>query len=301
MKAKIIFSALALIASIGTIHSQSMSYSRSGNDAESLAAGSNAMMTSSAFAVSNNISLLPFFEESLNLKASYAGFGSPKANSFSLGAGAKVGEKLGIGFTASSIAHSEYDVISETGAANGTFKPSDLKLGIGAGFKIIDNISAGLSIYYLNETLADNFKYSAIASDLLVAAKFGDITVSGGAKSIGTKVKSSDGSDFSTPSSIYIGGVLDKAAGETGKIKAAVDADYFFEGGLGASLGAGYTWKDMVSARAGFRYGGDTVLPTSLSAGIGAKFSGIALDAAYVLGLGEVKVNTLCICLGYSF
>lgn len=259
------------------------------------------MMSSSAYAVSNNISLLPFADQAINLKVNYTGYGNPTASNIGFASGLKFSEKLAIGLTASHIGHSEYEISSETGTSKGAFTPYDLKLGVGTGLKITEKFSAGLSLFCLNETITENFKLNAISADLLVSVQFNNILVSGGLKSFGTPVKDSEGTAFGLPSSIFIGALYGNDLGETGKIKASVDADYYLEGGLGASLGAAYTWKDMLSVRAGARYGGQTVIPSGVSAGLGFKFSGISIDAAYMVGLGKIKANTVCVNLGYSF
>ena len=79
-----------------------------------------------------------------------------------------------------------------------------------------------------------------------------------------------------------------------------VDADYFFKGGLAASFGATYAFDDMVFVRAGYRYGGQTVVPSFASIGAGVKFIGIKLDLAYLIA-SEALGNTLALSLGHTF
>jgi hypothetical protein len=58
----------------------------------------------------------------------------------------------------------------------------------------------------------------------------------------------------------------------------------------------------MVSFRAGYRYGGDSPIPSFASVGAGVKFSGVKLDLAYLIAGGDSPMkNTLAIGLGYSF
>ena len=79
-----------------------------------------------------------------------------------------------------------------------------------------------------------------------------------------------------------------------------VDADYFFSGWFAAAFGASYTFNDLVSFRAGYRYGGKSPIPSYASVGAGVKFAGVKLDLSYLLG-SEVMNNTLAVGLGYSF
>ena len=75
---------------------------------------------------------------------------------------------------------------------------------------------------------------------------------------------------------------------------------YLFAGALGAAAGVEYGFKDMIFARAGFHYGSASLgLPTYASLGLGAKFAGVTLDAAYLL-VGNLS-NSLMFTVGYGF
>ena len=81
----------------------------------------------------------------------------------------------------------------------------------------------------------------------------------------------------------------------------ALDADCYFEGAVAAALGAGYTFNDMFSFNAGYRYGGKSVIPSYASLGVGGRFMGVSLDFAYVLPMTTSMSNTLSLAVGYSF
>jgi hypothetical protein len=58
----------------------------------------------------------------------------------------------------------------------------------------------------------------------------------------------------------------------------------------------------MVSVRAGYRYGGKSVIPSYASVGAGFKLFGVSLDLAYLIASGDSPLqNTLTFGLGYSF
>ena len=79
-----------------------------------------------------------------------------------------------------------------------------------------------------------------------------------------------------------------------------VDAEYAFYGAFSAAFGAEYGFNDMIFARAGYRYGGNSVLPSFASVGAGVKVAGIKMNVAYLLA-NDLIGNTLSISLGYSF
>ena len=79
------------------------------------------------------------------------------------------------------------------------------------------------------------------------------------------------------------------------------EVDYLFQGGLMAGLGVEYTIVDIVSLRGGFHYGDAAkAVPMYASLGLGVKFAGVHLDAAFLLA-SKTLGNTLMFGLGYSF
>ena len=56
----------------------------------------------------------------------------------------------------------------------------------------------------------------------------------------------------------------------------------------------------MVFVRAGYRYGGKSVIPSYASVGAGVRFAGVKVDLAYVVSSSPMA-NTLGVSLGYSF
>ena len=79
-----------------------------------------------------------------------------------------------------------------------------------------------------------------------------------------------------------------------------LDAGYYFTGGFAAAVGASYAFDDMVFVRAGYRYGGKSVIPSYASVGAGVRFAGVKVDLAYVVSSSPMA-NTLGVSLGYSF
>ena len=65
-------------------------------------------------------------------------------------------------------------------------------------------------------------------------------------------------------------------------------------------MGTSYNFKDMFSLRAGYRYGGESVIPSYASVGLGAGISGVMFNVAYLFA-SETLSNTLCVGCSYSF
>ena len=89
--------------------------------------------------------------------------------------------------------------------------------------------------------------------------------------------------------------------GAVSGLTVGAEVDYLFTGGLMAGLGVEYTIVDIVSLRGGFHYGDPAkAVPMYASVGLGVKFAGVHLDAAF-LTASQTLGNTLMIGLGYAF
>ncbi len=282
-------------------YGQAISSSLIGNDATSMAMGGSSMASSAPYTIFNNISLLPFHKDDAGAGLSLTDWGTPGWMNYSAATSMMVGGRFGFGIGASYGSGAEYDIISGNGAPSGTFKPAGMKAGAGATFLITDGISAGASLFFLNEELAAGQSYSTMAADLAVTASVSDgLRLSAGAKAIGGKVKSADGDSFNIPSSIFAGALWCAGLGESGTVEAAGDFNYFLDGGIKAALGGQYTWKDMISIRAGFNTSGSNA-QSFMTAGAGIRFMGAALDLAYMKGLTSLKSSNIIVGLSYVF
>ncbi len=251
-----------------------------------------------------NAAAIPFSESSFDVSAGYTMWQPSyvKGNVISVGAAYNMKNKLGIAAGLYYGMNPAYDAAGAGGSANGTFKPSDLHAAVGVSYRFIDALSVGVNFGYASSSLAEGKSYGAIAADAFLMAKFSDFKVAAGVSNILGSIESAGGAKFSLPASVAVGAGYGKAFAEKHAIEADLDFDYFFTGGFAAALGAGYTFNDLVSVRAGYRYGGESPIPSFASVGAGVKFSGVKLDLAYlVAGSDSPMKNTLAVSVGYSF
>lgn len=251
-----------------------------------------------------NAAAVPFSESTLDVAAGYTMWQPTSAGSSVINvAGAyNMDGKLGIAAGLYYGMHSSYDITDASGAAQGTFAPSDMHAAVGVSYRFIPSLAVGANIGYASSSLAEGHSYGSVAADIFLMSQFSDFKVTAGVANVLGSVKSVSGAKFSLPASIALGAGYDKEFGEKNAIEANLDIDYFFSGALAASVGAGYTFNDMVSFIAGYRYGGDSPIPSFASVGAGVKFTGVKLDLAYLIAGGDSPMkNTLAIGLGYSF
>lgn len=285
---------------------QALPFIAAESDAASLGkAGANIVETGSiAGAAFSNAAAIPFSESKIDIMGGYTLWqpSAAKSNILNVAGAYNIKEKFGVALGFKYGMNPAYDIIDATGIVNGSFTPSDMQIKAGAAYRLIPTLAVGVNIGYASSSLAEGHSYGAVAADIFLMSQFSDFKIAAGVANVLGSVKSVSGAKFSLPASIALGAGYDKEFGGKNAIEANLDVDYFFSGALAASVGAGYTFNDMVSFRAGYRYGGDSPIPSFASVGAGVKFAGVKLDLAYLVASGDSPMkNTLAIGLGYSF
>ena len=211
----------------------------------------------------------------------------------------KVGDKFGISAGFSYGTNQPYDVTDDLGNVKGSFNPSQMHLGAGFAWRFLENVSVGANVGYATSSLAEGTSYGTVVADVQAMAVFGGFRASVGVSDLGGSITSASGATYALPSAARLG--VGYALGtEKHVVDLSADAAYHFNGGAAAAVGASYTFNDLLSVRAGYRYGGNTVVPSYASAGLGLKLFGVQLNFAYLLG-SDVLANTMCVSLGYAF
>ena len=191
---------------------------------------------------------------------------------------------------------SPYEEAGEQGKVKNTFKPYDFNIALGGTYFINDHFYAGLKLRAVTSYLSNDGKGSAFCGDIFASYGGEKWSAAIAGRNIGSKINYGSGA-YSLPALAAISGEFRPLEG----LRADAEVDYLFSGALMAALGVEYGFADMVFARAGFHYGDPAkALPTFASVGIGAKFIGIRLDAAYVF-LSETLGNSFLVSLGYAF
>ncbi len=256
-----------------------------------------------AYSSFRNSSVIPFAAENMSAGLSGQMWAPDGAKSTNLGFGAafKAGGRLGFSVGGAYQMGEKYSLTDEAGNSNGTFKPNDMVLNVGAGFLIIDNLSAGANLRYASQKLASDHSLSGISADVFLTYRLSDLNVTAGISSLGSSVKSEAGVSFSLPVSATVGADWSKTFSEVHGVRVAADADYFFSGNFTLAAGAQYSFNDMVFVRGGYHFGTeDAVLPSFATVGLGVRFFGVSLDFAYLTG-NEALGNTMTFGLGYRF
>ena len=303
---KIYLAVISLSFAAVTAGAQALPYVAAEMSAHSLSmAGADVTETSDiANSAFTNAAAIPFSETRLDVAAGYTMWQPAQVNTNVLNvAGAyNLNGKMGVALGFRYGMNPSYPVMDDSGREKGTYTPSDLQINAGFSWRFLPFLSAGVNLGYASSSLAEGYSYGALATDVFVMSKLSDFKVALGVSNLGTKVKSASGASFALPSSLTLGAGYDKTFAQKHGVDVLLDADYYFSGSFAAAAGAGYTYNNLVSVRAGYRYGEGAVLPSFASVGIGVNVIGIKLDAAYLIATGDSSMkNTLSVSLGYSF
>lgn len=256
---------------------------------------------SSAWASFENPTARPYYADRFSVAAGFNSWAPSKSTYYAVAGAWKATDKLAInaGFLYGN--GQAYDVYSSTGKKSGTFTPSSMLLNAGVAYEIVSDFYLGVNVHRASETLAEGHSYSAFSADVMGAYEFSGMKVAAGVVSIGQKVKSASGTEFSLPSSAKLAFGYEGCSLGILAYGAYLDADYFLSSkSVGASVGASVGYSDLVCLRAGYHYGSDKcVIPSYASVGLGASFYGLSLDFAYLMG-GQIS-GTLMLGLGYRF
>lgn len=298
--------AVALMMPFGAYaqESEAMAFGRVTHDPVSAAMGGAGVASSEnvAYASYRNAAAVPYYDGTLDVSAGYQMWQASSTNNMSLAGAWNINDKFGLtaGFTYGM--GSSYDIYDAGGFVTGTFAPSEMQAGLGFGWRFLPWLSFGANVKYLSNTLAEGHSYGAISSDIFFMSKLNDLSLALGVSSLGSRVESATGAKFSQPTSVTFGAAYSVEFADIHSVEALLDADWYLAGALSASVGAEYCWNRMVSVRAGYRYGGKTVIPSYASLGAGVKMFGVSLDLAYLIASGDSPMkNTLTFGLGYSF
>lgn len=174
-------------------------------------------------------------------------------------------------------------VMYQSGEAIEDYKTSDMLLSAGAGISVTEKLSVGVNARWARQNLAAGIAYSAVSYDLSFMDKFSDaLSAIAGVSAIGGKIESASGIQYSQPGNAYAGMEFRSEVFD-GVLSADAMAEYFFSGSYAAALGAGFTYKETVSLRAGLRYASQwCVVPTQISAGAGYSFGNMSINASFV-------------------
>lgn len=241
---------------------------------------------------------LPFCEMKLAGGLSYQNYMPQISATKFIGAGL-AGRLDKIGYSLSFV-HGTGEKVYVEDAGSKYYEPTEMLVNAGLSYAFLDFLSVGVNVKYAKEQPWTNYSIDGIAADVFVAGKVEGIDFAAGVSSLGPKVKSQSSDEFDLPTALTVGAGYRYEISDEHALAIRAKVDSYLSTGLAAGAGVEYCFSGMVSARAGYHYGGDSVLPTFASAGLGVNYSGFTLDAAYLFA-SDILGGTFALSAGYRF
>ena len=286
--------AAALPAMAGGAGFEALPFLRLQRDPSALTGGAAQVYASRAYSVFSNPALA--VGGSGDLVLSYGHWGASGSNEFDACGSFGLSDRFSMGLGFSYGLNPAYDSLD--GAE--MFTPVDMIAGMGAGFRVSDVFSVGANARYALSRLTDAYSYGAFSGDLFVAMDLSGFTVTAGLSTAGPAVQSVSTGSYRLPSSASCGFGYESVLGDALRARSQLTVDYYFSGALAAGFGTEVVVKDMMSMRLAYNYGGESVIPSYTSAGIGLSFYGLKINAALFFS-GKDAGNSMVCSLGYSF
>ena len=251
-----------------------------------------------AAAAFSNAAVLGFAENKIDSELGLTMW-APSNSKIGVAGGSFIFGKLGVAAGLTYGMHPAYDITNESGSVSSSFKPNDMQIATGISYKVLPILSLGANLGYATSKLSDKYSYGAVKADFMAMAKVGDLKATFGVNNLGTAVTSASGAKFALPTHFALGAGYGMSFSEKHRVDALFDADYYFNGGIAFAAGVEYSMDNFVFVRGGYRYGGNTPIPSFASLGAGLKLKGYKLNLAYILG-SETMANTLSFSIGYT-
>ena len=278
---------VALIFCVTTSYGQSVSFLNYFSDARTAAMGNTGYALSSPFAVQRNVTtIMGEYLPATAIGASYLLWQPQATNSNLINVAGYT--KLGKVGLAAGIRYHTLDIVEQTddyGNMIRPFTPSEYTLEVGLGYKINANIATGVALRYVSSDMNGEKKGSAVAADISMLYERENLSIGLGCSNLGSKMNYGY-SDYALPMRIQAGisyRFLDK---DKHRVTGVADAAYqsvFSYNGTAASIGAEYTYNDLISLRAGYRFENESIGASYATVGCGLYLSGISVDFAYAL------------------
>lgn len=209
----------------------------------------------------------------------------------------RVNSKFALSLEGTYFKEKPYEVTSPVGLVSGSFAPNEMIFSLGGVFNAAEYLSIELKAKVFNSKLSPDLSGSAFGADIILRYHGQGFNVAAGACNLGTPIKYGSGKDsYPMPMLAKVGGNYTNSG-----FTASAEFDYLFTGAVMAGLGLEYDIQNIVSVRAGYHYGdAEKAMPSFASLGLGARFSGVKLDLAYLLANPNIGGSFL-LGLGYSF
>lgn len=260
-----------------------------------------AALSGGAAAGWTNPALASFGEKKLEAGFSYASWAAAPSSDLAMSASLRLGSRFTLVADLSADSGEKYDIYNKLGRVTGSFTPTDFIGGVGASFLLKDNLSLGAAVKYASSKLSPEASYGSVAADVFIAGHYKGLTATAGVSSLGPGVESSDGTKYPLPASGSFGFGYSCDFGDKLRTEVCLTSDIYFSGAVAEGFGASICYDSLLTLRAGYNNGGNSVIPSYSTIGGGVHFSSFSIDGVYYLPVADSPLdNTFVLALRVS-
>ncbi|MFA7089714.1 MAG: PorV/PorQ family protein [Bacteroidales bacterium] len=306
MKRKCIIGLIFSIFAFTSAFGQTAQFLTISPDSYSLSLGGTGVISpANAFAIYNNPAATAISPLKGAFAASYTMWQPATTDNqmVSLSGFIKLGKRSAVSLGSRMFLYPTYDLSNPQGNITGIFKPRELSVDLGYAYNIFGAFSAAATVHYISSETGPKAAGSALAADLGLMYQPGNLSLGLTATNLGSKIDYGNGL-YTLPSQIKLGAGYGFHPGEKHLLNAAVQAGYLIvNSGITAGIGLEYSYNNLFFVRVGGHYGdSEKCIPSYVSAGLGFRFRGLTLNAAYLLAQKDSPLaNSLGINLGWEF
>lgn len=303
MKKSIVISIVALIAPCFSLSAQSPAFDdlRLTGDpvAYSMGGATLSARNSSAWTTDGNAALLPLSSITGDASLTYQNTNA-YGSIVNLGVSYKFGRLALVAGGSYGNYKERITSYTTSGGLGDSFRPNNMKFGLGAGYALSKSFSVGATCQYLSDKYASDVSYNGISAAVYAALKLGDFKLGAGVKNLGSQIEDISGEKYSQASAVNVGGLWSHDFGKH-NLTADVEMEKCFKDGIASLAGVCYTYDGILSLRGGYHFGdGAYAQPSFASIGAGLTIGGLYIDFAYLLANDTLKGTTL-VGIGLKF
>ena len=210
------------------------------------------------------------------------------------GTAGNMNDRLGYSFALLSDYGNAYAETSDSGEAGESVIPGQMMFCAGVAYRFLNVFSLGLGARYTSQGLGPDALYQAVSGTASLMFQAAGIRATAGIKDLGSKLAG----EYPLPARAFAGADYTRSFG-VHAVEVAAEANIYLSGAFSAGAGVSYTFKDMLVARAGYILGGSSATANAITLGLGGKYKGVRLDAAYLISAAPVG-NSFTLGLGFS-
>ncbi len=297
---RVVLAAAAVVAS-SSLMAQTNFLSMASDPTSLSLAGANGASNATSLSVTHNMASVVMSDDQMSFGASMMSLQPQYLNSqlYQVGGYYSLGDKLSVGAAFRYEGLPEQSVINSAGLAAGSFSPMGMAIDLGAGYAINENLAVGASLRYIYSdiyTLSDN----AFGVNLSANYQIDNSTLALMVNNLGTQ-----GESIEQPTNVEIAAAHTFELAESHALGIMASGSYIVApeslSSISAGVAAEYGLLSSYFLRVGYRYGdAQKYMPSYTSLGVGVGFSGVRLDASYLLG-GESNPLNNSFMVGLSW